>query len=198
MLHGLADLNGFAPGAAGVQRSSVGQVVANSTAKLNGVALDTSSTFLTEVDGLEGVAGGVVKLVIATSGPDLLEGVGSQPVGSTGKRGESKLDEGLGEVLGVVLAGESNVDLLREVGVELGLDDGLGAVEFVLKASLNMVRRESGSANKRYVAVVNPNKLTLRKMRKLPRSGVWRVASPVAFHSFLEGLFSRDAVSLEL
>jgi hypothetical protein len=47
------------------------------------------------------------------------------------------VEESLLEVLGVVLGGDTDVDLLLELDVDLGLDDGGRAIKLVLEAGLN-------------------------------------------------------------
>lgn len=104
----------------------VGQLVLDAGAEGDGVALEAAEA-LPAVDGLEGVVDAFLDLLVA-AGADLVAGqVGTEPVERLLALGGLVDDLGpdLEEALGVPLGGDTEVDLVSDLDVDLGLDGDL-------------------------------------------------------------------------
>ena len=110
----------------GLSGGLVGQLVLDTHADSHGVALDAAEA-LPAVDGLERVVDALLDLLVAAGADHVAGHVGTEPVlrllalsGSVDKLGPD-LEEGLG----VPLGGDTEVELVSDLEVDLGLDDHL-------------------------------------------------------------------------
>lgn len=120
----------------GGEVAGVAELVAGTESEVDGVALETLGTVSVVVLGFPSVGDLAVVSVVASSGEPVLLGVETEPVETSVVHVVDGLTEELGEVLGVVLGGNTNVEFVLNLHVELGLE-GPFLLVVVLKAELN-------------------------------------------------------------
>jgi len=117
---------GCVPVTGGGDLGLLGQLVLDATADSDGVALDALEVF-PAVDSLEGVADAILQLLVATGRDEVASKVGAKPVETV--RGVGGLVYGLSpdflEDLSVPNGGDTNVELVRDLHVELLLHGDL-------------------------------------------------------------------------
>ena len=115
----------------------IGELVADATAEDDGLALDALEVLVPAEDGLEGVANVVGELLVAASHEELAGDIGTGPVEGVlvGGGPVDKLRPDFLEGLGVGLHGNTNVDLVGNLQVDLRLKSD-GALLVVLSRDL--------------------------------------------------------------
>ena len=136
--HFLVGLKLLAGDEGGLEGGGLVQVVGGTESELDGLALEASGLLGVVVLGLPGVGDAAAVDVVATSVEVLLGLVETEPVVAAILLVVDNLTEELGNILGVVLSGETDVDLVLKLNGNLRLEEPLllALLAAVLEAQL--------------------------------------------------------------
>ena len=135
--HLLGDGVGLVQVAGGSDGGLVGELVLDAAAECDGLALDALETLVPAVDALERVLDALSEDLVAASHEQLAGQVATNPVeGVLAVLGlVDKLGEDFLHGFSVALSGDTKVELVRDLDVDLGLD-GNGALLVVVSGGL--------------------------------------------------------------
>ena len=138
----LGDAVGSAPVTRGLHGSLVGEFVLDTTTDGEWLATDSLETLVPAVDGLERVLDALLEDLVATGHKPLAGQVSADPVeGVLAVLGlVDKLGPDLLQGFSVALGGDTKVELVSDLYVDLGLDSD-GALLVVLSSSLHSKNR---------------------------------------------------------
>lgn len=134
----MGDAVGSAPVTGGLHGSLVGEFVLNATTEGEWLATDSLETLVPAVDGLERVLDALLEDLVAAGHEPLAGQVSANPVeGVLAVLGlVDKLGPDLLHGFGVALGGDTEVELVSDLNVDLGLDRD-GALLVVLSRDLH-------------------------------------------------------------